>query len=155
MQHVDKLIAILYFAFWILFAVGLVFLGTSLGYPLWLMIVIAYLVTHVGNGSLAHYALSRRLRSQNKEPPSYFEFLFRTKSFRISELTKPIRAPILLRVFLGIVALLMAVLLLAGGSVVVLIHERSVHLFVGAFLFVLGIVCIWLGHRFLKKEGTD
>ena len=150
-----NLITILYFTFWIFFAGGLVFLGTSLGYSLWLMVGITLVVTYVVNGSLAHYSLSLKLRSQGKEPPSYSEFLFQTKDFWIKEFTRPIRTPTLLRICLVIVVLFMAILLLAGGFVMFLSHERNVHLYVGAFLFVLGIVSIWLGYRFFKKDGPQ
>ena len=146
-----KLIVILYFTFLAVLAVGLVYLGTNSGYPLWLMIGIAYIVVLVVNGSLAYYALSLKLNRQGKNPPSYFGFLF--QPFRDSELTRPMQVPALVRITLGALVLLMAALLLAGGSAMVLFHERNVHIFVGTFLFVFGIVSIWLGYRILKKEG--
>jgi hypothetical protein len=112
-----KLIVILYFGFLAALAVGFVYLGTNSGYPLWLMIGIAYIVVLAVNGTLAYYAQSLKLKRQGENPPSYFEFLF--QPFREVELTRPIRAPALVRITLGAVVLLMAALLLAGGSAMV------------------------------------
>jgi hypothetical protein len=146
-----KLIVILYFTFLAVLAVGLVYLGTNSGYPLWLMIGIAYIVVLVVNSSLAYCAQSLKLKRQGESPPSYFEFLF--QPFREVEFTRPIRVPTLVRITLGSLVLLMAALLLAAGSAMVLLYERNVHILVGTALFAFGIISIWLGYRFLKKES--
>lgn len=148
-----RLIVILYFTFLAVLAVGLVYLGTNSGYPLWLMIGIAYIIVLVVNGSLAYRTLYLKLKRQGENPPSYFEFLF--QPFREVELTRPIRAPALVRITLGTVVLLMAAFLLAGGSAMVLFHERNVHILFGTGLFAFGIISIWLGYRFLKMEGPS
>jgi hypothetical protein len=148
------LIATIYFFFWICLAAALAMIGSSHGYSPWLMVGIAFLVFFFVNGSIAHYALSRRLIRENRQPPSYFEFLFQTDSFGIAALNKPIRAPSLVRILLGIVTVLVAILYIAGGSTMIFFHERPVEMYVGSFLLPLGIFSLYLGSRFFRKESS-
>ena len=144
-----RLIVILYFALLILVAVGIVYLGTSYGLPLWVMIGVALLVIHILNASLLFLARSVKLRADGKQPPSYFKFMLESFSFRFGDMQRSVRSPLWVRIILALVVLLAALLLLAG-AVSTAFDERDLPVIVTVILLCLGILSLWLTWRFLK-----
>lgn len=65
-----------YLSLWAAIAAGIVYAMVQVGYSAWAGGIWAFLTFLFLNGSLAYRAKVRQLRSEGKEPPQYFQYIF-------------------------------------------------------------------------------
>ncbi len=65
-----------YLSLWAAIAAGIIYGTVQAGYSVWAGGILAFLIFLFLNGSLAYRAKVRKMRSEGKEPPQYFQYIF-------------------------------------------------------------------------------